>query len=315
VNRNASLAATGGQTSTASAVIYFPKPYPDEACASVLIRACRHTGQGLPSILAALGETRSRGEALRHTAALSSLSCRVGTSISDFLQSHTFIPYATCFLPSDAQQRYIQWVLSTHTAGAERFRYINRLPPALWPKRFCFQCASEDQKRLGESYWRRQHCLPGMTFCPIHLAPLTECSQGERGSLALMLPCDILATPVSTPAPSHMTETFTRLSLDALNGRMVHLDYRRVLTKMGHTIPFTLAEAKYLSEAVLKAIGPPLLLELNRTGSARASSLWPAHVATGPASAFPTPRHIAMHSYLLAQDPSFLPRGRMSRQN
>jgi len=298
VTQNASLAATGGQTSTASAVLYFPKPYPDEACPSILIRACRHTGQSLPSILAALGETRSRGEALRHTVALQSLSCKLATSVNDLLQSHTFIPYATCFLTSDAQQRYIRWVLSTCNAKTERFRYINRLPPALWPKRFCSQCASEDKKRLGESYWRRQHCLPGMTFCPIHLAPLTECSQGERGSLALMLPTDILPTPVSTPAPSHMAATFMRLSLDAINGKFAHLDYRRALTKMGYTIPLTLADGKHLSEAVLQAIGEPLLVELNCRTSERVSMLWPAHVVKGPASAFPTPRHIAMHAYI-----------------
>ncbi|QQX86695.1 TniQ family protein [Cupriavidus necator] len=282
-------------------MLYCPLPYADELFPSILTRAARHTGRSYSSVLKALSVEIGRQQTLDHSAAFLGLATRLGVPESQVLESHTFFPYTTAYLPADHRERYACWVLNAHEDSAyTQLSHLAKFPPPPWNKRFCIQCVSNDRKDLGEAYWHRQHHLPGMTTCPIHRIPLSACARGKSASDAMSLPSDYAATKATAPEASDLATTLTRLSLDALSGTLVQLDYSSALRDLGYTIPLSLAGSSAFTQAVLDAAGTVMLEEMACTGSERLSRLWPAHVAMGRPTSFPTQKHLVVHAYLKA---------------
>src|SRR6218665_938857 len=90
-----------------------PKPYPDEAVGSILLRAQQIHGFALKSLLARLyprGSVRS-SHSFHLAAEVPQLAQRCGMNAQEFLYKHTAFPYATACLPSgyaeELEERYL----------------------------------------------------------------------------------------------------------------------------------------------------------------------------------------------------------------
>lgn len=86
----------------------------------------------------------------------------------EFICGHTLKPFLGGFEESPA------WYLP-HGKN-ERTRTSKKLfPPNQERLFFCIKCATDDFRRLGRSFWRRSHQIPGVCWCSRHKIPLATC--------------------------------------------------------------------------------------------------------------------------------------------
>lgn len=153
---------------------WFPELYPDEllasACARYADRLEYPTQHTAVRELFGAGCSRVAYDVPGHLNHLvGQLPSQGSYSPQEILYKHTLFPF------------YVSLHSVTRVAQLERqigeapsnviykavgmIRYRQRCPPFL---RFCPECASEDETRYGEPYWRRNHQLPGVEVCTKH---------------------------------------------------------------------------------------------------------------------------------------------------
>ena len=86
-------------------------------------------------------------------------------------------------------------------------------------RRLCIQCAREDRSRWGESYWHREHNLPGVLFCVAHHRMLREVDLRTSGTQAwsYALPHELLGGRVPPRGPSQFALELAQRSVSRLN--------------------------------------------------------------------------------------------------
>lgn len=155
-------------------MIYFPSPYPDEILYSVLARyAIRNDVASMETIRRELFGTNLvfSGIDLPYGIGALTKNLPVYNNINKelLIYKHTLFPFYTSFLPADninliyngmisnnGTQIYIKSGLATSTIKKNEHL------------RFCKDCFKEDMKIYGESYFRRQHQIPGVIVCKKH---------------------------------------------------------------------------------------------------------------------------------------------------
>lgn len=144
-----------------------PSPYPEELDRGYLGRVMRRNGSAtekdavtLMSIWAGVAD-KSR----REMSCLELLSKVAGTDVPIFVRQHSLLPfrrgitsYQPDLLHGGEQQRSMLWSTGMQLARTGAY--------------FCAECVREDQEFHGQSYWRREHQIPGMLWCSKHATPL-----------------------------------------------------------------------------------------------------------------------------------------------
>jgi hypothetical protein len=91
------------------------------------------------------------------------------------IMNHTFYPYLTAFLSSKKSIEIYNIMVEGSKENlliksglcGTKVKFSNYL-------KYCPQCCREDINRLGETYWRRLHQIPGVLYCKEHKVPLME---------------------------------------------------------------------------------------------------------------------------------------------
>lgn len=97
-------------------------------------------------------------------------------SADHMLRNHTCLPALLPFVRSESIQQVMGHVLrgDSHCGIPSMLglasRYIKSKPVLA----LCTECVREDEARLGFTYWRRFHALPGVTYCVSHLRNLVH---------------------------------------------------------------------------------------------------------------------------------------------
>lgn len=150
-----------------------------------------------------------------------------GTSIDAYCRQHSMYPYrhAVTFL---IERKYLE---------AQRRHVFNSLYQGHKSPRFCVQCAQEDLKGHGFSWFRRRHDIPGVDFCIVHGTALFEVDE-QQGFLRLPHEAHALGqcTPLHPPA-TEMSNTHVFIqnyvcSFLALGNHETPLDKSRVAIVM-----------------------------------------------------------------------------------
>lgn len=154
-----------------------PAPYPDELLYSVFARAGRYLGITSPKRLTAT-LFGARG-ALAVPDLPSRLDCvepwarnEWGLSFEDIVLGHTAAPY---YLHLRGRRAYRSAMAAMRGTGRHlqvRLGICTSIVRDTDCFRLCPECVREDLRRLGETYWRRCHQLPGVLVCPEHGTPL-----------------------------------------------------------------------------------------------------------------------------------------------
>lgn len=144
-----------------------PSPYPEELDRGYLGRVMRENGKTtekdavtLMGIWAGVAD-----KTRREVSCLELLSKVAGSELSMFVKQHTTLPFRrgiTSYHPDlphgGEQQRSMLWTTGMQLARTGAY--------------FCAECVHEDQGFHGQSYWRREHQIPGMLWCSKHATPL-----------------------------------------------------------------------------------------------------------------------------------------------
>lgn len=106
---------------------------------------------------------------------------RVGLTADDLIRHHTMYPIAA-FLMSAEQAERVKVAMRGSRAVAMNLIKWQREPArdGLRHLNFCAKCRAGDLRRVGHTWWRRAHQVPGVVCCPYHAEPL-EVSQFVPG--------------------------------------------------------------------------------------------------------------------------------------
>lgn len=143
-----------------------PEPLPDELDRGYLGRAMRWNGVNRKELFYQMvtdwsgSVNKSRFEAPK----IELLAKMANLDVPQFAQRHTTLPL---------RRGIVEIVSDVHGSQTERsLLWSSGIRLARDGAYFCKDCVHEDQWFHGHSYWRREHQIPGLLWCPKHLKPL-----------------------------------------------------------------------------------------------------------------------------------------------
>lgn len=105
--------------------------------------------------------------------------------------------------------------------------------------KYCPECARENVRRFGVSYWHRSHHIFGVNVCSIHCMALLEIEPTGRSRIShrLLPPTDRESAP-STPENALFAEFACEKLMSLSKGEMLNpISYRRELGHRGYLTP------------------------------------------------------------------------------
>lgn len=153
---------------------YFPQIYPGELLYSVVARYLRHVGaMGQTTALTALFGRRFVIASPDLPGHLDALSQRISPdrdwSVDRLINEATLFPYYTAFQPPAVRAAVREAMRAGNACdlhlrlGLAAFRTAR-----VTTLRFCPNCLTLMRALYGETYWRREHQLPGAVMCFAH---------------------------------------------------------------------------------------------------------------------------------------------------
>lgn len=156
--------------------MYLPEIYPDELVYSWLSRYFVYSGctnnRMLLSQLLYNTKNNPSVEFIGHLSKAAEQQIEEVYSMDDLILKHTMFPQYARFLPVDKRKTAFT-ELKRYCDPHKVFTILPRNEKELWLK-YCPQCAAEDRKTYGETYWHRTHQIRNIVICPIHKCKLVN---------------------------------------------------------------------------------------------------------------------------------------------
>lgn len=298
-------------------MLTLPRPYPDELVGSMLCRASRQTGLGMKLLIQRMtgsGNTSHPATITRHHG----VAAAFGFALEEFLHEHTLYPYTTAFWQSEDRAAMTRKLLNPTVNMNVSFLSQNS-GKAVDSLRFCPGCVSEDAKQYGESYWKRSHQLPGVSYCVKHEEPLRDASVGLNWMFTVSLPHQLSHRSKKKPLLERPKALkVAQISEAALNGQW-HVEnptfeYRHRAVKLGYgltsgtvyTEVFSRDFQAFYGSTFLESLGCELK-QVNRP--------WVSNLVATNNTAYTALRHVLLLAFLeSAPVPSKSPRDHLTRK-
>jgi hypothetical protein len=263
-------------------MLNFPQPYEDEIVGSTIIRACRRLGLSLSTILEALYDDDTRRLNTLVISPLARLAALSGILPTPYLWRHTLFPYTAGFLPMDKVMRLQHHLILTSRPDTQR-SLSHAIHPFVRHLRFCTVCRWEDQLIQGESYWHRQHQLPGLYYCCRHGIPLKESliPTQQASPKYLRLPHEVAEyRAMPQLPPPEIRSLMTELSAKLVRGERCITSnpataYREAVEKSGYGIDQAYVSPHPFNRALHQFYGSEFLRGLRLDFVASSATAWP----------------------------------------
>lgn len=280
-----------------------PKPYPDEAIGSVIARGVWHTGLPIKRLLSSIyGTTRSCNSFLMGTR-FAEFTKATGLDAEELLLSHTVFPYATAFMPNSVKAELKAKALSPKLEDECLSSLTKNVSHGVPFRRLCPRCVQEELATYGETYWHRQHMLPGALVCTVHNETLAVTSLPLRGRTQTRdtsLPHLVRKERIHVDLTPANLMRVAEISCRALNtdttsdGLLDH--YRGRALELGYAISSGQVASKAFSSQLQNFFGVGFLGD---SGCAMAGMPWPSlMLRPGTKIPFATPKHVLMQAFL-----------------
>ena len=156
--------------------MYLPEIYPDELVYSWLSRYFVYSGcTNNRMLLSQLLYSKSNNPSIEFIGHLNEAAEQQITqvySMDNLILNHTMFPQYARFMPADKRDVALA-ELKRYCDPHKVFTILPRNEGELWLK-YCPQCATEDRKKYGETYWHRTHQIRNIMICPIHKCKLVN---------------------------------------------------------------------------------------------------------------------------------------------
>lgn len=245
-----------------------PRLYPNELIGSAFMRAAIHTGLPASVLLPRLGVRRVGLTTIFLPSGLAEVALRSGLNARTLLWEHTVFPYCVAYLNSQDVALYETLALD-QTARANR-PLVNLLGHSDAVLRYCYECAIGDLLEFGESYWHRDHCLPGVHVCLRHdrllVAAMSSGTSFQR-FLSTPLPQRLASASAESSCPAWLRRALALTASKVASGQWVHRNawhqtYREQALSMGLTSSAGTLESAAMAHALRVGIGSEYLREL-----------------------------------------------------
>ena len=225
---------------------------------------------------------------------------------ADFLLQHTVFPFAVAFMEPAVAKQLAHRALSLATSAVSLgslVRSVTANGPGL---RFCAQCAADDFRTLGESYWHRTHCLPAVHVCLRHRLPLYAASPRPRTVaqyLLAPLPHRQPRGEAHTACPEAFVLPLAQAVHRTLDAGWTHradwLSYHRANAFMRrYRLPGNYVAGAQLAADIRQAYGERYLSELG-CGYRSPLQAWPALMTREhPGTPFAPVKHLLLDTFL-----------------
>lgn len=165
----------------AKRLIRLPEPYPDENCYSILCRYAVRTGSLSSFHLSVMlyGNTMPLTGLMYKPFRTTDIERWTGTGECGirYGEDHSCLQYFSVFMESE-DSALLKTCIDGMATPAGQTKRISRKcsltqirKERLW---YCPACVTEDFRAYGETYWRRLHQMPGVSYCPVHRIRLCE---------------------------------------------------------------------------------------------------------------------------------------------
>lgn len=239
-------------------------PLPDELLGSIWARTVRRAGLPVRTV-ARVVTGRKWAPGFFQAAHAADLAQLLQVEPMELLWKHTVLPYATAYFERPVFNSALAAALSTGRDASGMGSVTQSVSDLVPFRRFCVACAREDRRRWGESYWHREHNLPGVLVCLRHGIVLRECelrSTGWKG-WSECLPHEVLGQRMLHRRVTPFDVELGRRSIALLGrepGTQVERDqhwYRTQLINGGLLTPTRPVSAQKLAQWVRAQMGGP----------------------------------------------------------
>ena len=233
---------------------FFPEIYPDELLYSQLCRYYQRSGYtGYIYAADDIFLRRTVHPSIEFVNEYTPDAIAHITKDMDFetvVRLHTMFPAYTRFLPKKRRDDALRALVRCE--GIYHNLVVNQSVKQPRFLRYCPLCAVEDRDRFGETYWHREHQVPGIDVCPMHRCYLKDSTVRIGGKVSPGL------FPAENTVPSEEGGTIQECRderLLAFAGYM--LEVFRAPVDMDADIPastllHSFLKGKYLSESGMK---------------------------------------------------------------
>lgn len=285
--------------------VFYARPYPDEICGSILIRACRHLGLGLKRLLLCAIGRQTRYSSFLLPTWLPQLARLTGVPTKVLLWEHTVFPYVVAFMSPEQVRRHESKALNPDARNSLA-SLSKSVTHGVRYRRLCPDCVDFDLLRYGETYWHRSHLLPGTHVCLIHGTALMETRIPIRSSDS-SLPQDTAGYRYRS-SRTHLLGHIAEQNGQALERRRHRNNwparYREAAMKRGYRLPSGNAASLQLAKDIRQFVGAGLLKEMGCPIALRAIP-WPSYLMQSSNSVeLAPPKHVLMAAFLANPRPT-----------
>jgi hypothetical protein len=284
---------------------YFPRPYPDEAVGSLLLRACRHWLLPYKVIIREVTGTKRAYCSWLLPSYISEISVLVLMKPEEFLWKHTMFPYITGFMSPEERSRIQEKVLDGVSLAGRLSSLTKSVSQGSRYRRYCSSCAEHNVKEYCESYWHRSHQLPGSHICVEHREPLleTEIPLTGTGSSSLVLPDEADGHKYVFSTRPEVLEQIARNNHVLICGDNAEvMRYRTEAVRKGYLLSNRVIAGSMIAKDVHHYFGDELLSEMAASIHNKKQHRWPAMMireeSKGP---FPAIKHVLLTTFFNAQ--------------
>lgn len=285
-----------------------PKPYPDELVGSVIVRACRHTGLSAHRLLRGIFGSKRSSYSFLLGENVSELAYRAGLEPRELLVRHTVFPYSVAFMASEVQEQLVSKALGLRPGMGNVSSLTKNFSHSGTHLRVCKLCIADELKIYGESYWHREHSLPGMLVCRLHNhRPLSKTNITLRGQIrgdAGTLPHELTnLTPVER-IPQELSIRLAAVACEALNHDIPRSSswlrlYRERAIYRGYVLPNGDVAGTLLAYDLGRLFGPELLSITRCSVATNPRIAWPTLMVRSVRNMnFASPKHVFMRVFL-----------------
>lgn len=282
-----------------------PKPYPDELVGSVLMRGSRWTGLAFDRLIRHIAGKNVTSHSML-TTSHGAIASACGLTPMEMVKDHTLFPYAVSFLPSAERQVRLE---SFGRFGAQKDfgSLAQKLVRDSTRLKYCPECANDDLRLFGESYWHRLHQLDGYLFCTVHASPLRQTLLNIR-TRRQVLPSEArsISRPIEINADPDKVANLSAGVREAMNWDRTLPDdlqahYFELSGKYGYQVSRRRIAAKVFSEDVLSFFGQTLLAALGCLVRMDQVTGWPARMLRKNPTEFMPLKHVLLNQFFRSQ--------------
>jgi predicted transcriptional regulator len=266
---------------------FFPSPYPDECLYSIFARYYVRSGISSPkeacmkffcsdrSLLASTVLLPRRLERMDYW-----VDPACGLTGRELICCHTSYPYQSVAYTDDI---YIEMenLLQEGIPASGMYRLERRMiAKSFWPGagkylRYCPECARDDVREYGETYWHRLPQLPGVQYCPKHGCRILDSEAPIEELRVRIYPASYMLRDRKEPSEDpkrRIRDSYLRIAQDSqwllehgreLGGHpRISRKYRLFLKELGYANFYGICDRDAVRRDFQKHFGEELLKDL-----------------------------------------------------